>query len=226
MAISLTSDQKTSLREDPLGIFLCVDLFLDAGTQRFWDGPETTAIGGNTYVATGGYAGASAVSQIADLGASGVELSLDASALLNAAGDPTDPAYFISQIIAAGGYRQRRQEWNYSIWNGKTGVHIFQRRCFTGVIDQMVIRQAASGTARLVVRGESLTLRYGQRIGRVRNHEDQQELYPGDDFFKLCSGSIATEKNIIWGGKTASTKGSAAAGGAVGGGLIIRSQQQ
>jgi len=203
LAFPLSSGQRSALRGN-VGVFLCVDLFLDSGLCSFWDGPENVIIGERTYVATGAYAGATAASSGAHMSAQGVQLSLDASRLLADAADETDPAYFLSTIISEGGYRQRRVEMAYSVWSADPIAHVMQRRCFTGLIDQMEIREAPGGDdgrgqSILLVRCESLALRYGQRVGRTRSHEDQQEIYPGDDFFKAASGSIATERNLMWG---------------------------
>lgn len=208
MAVPLTSGQRDALRSGPLALYLCVDLFLDGGTQRFWDGPENAVISGDSYLSIGAYAGASVVSQGADLGGNGIELTLDATKLLGAAADVSDPAYFLSTIISAGGYRQRPMRLSFSFWNADTGAHILQLRKFTGVIDQMQIDDkpatgSGEGRALLVIKCESLTLRYGQRTGRVRSHADQQEIWPGDDFFKLCAGSVATERSLNWGHKAA-----------------------
>ncbi|MDX2277711.1 MAG: hypothetical protein NW206_19850 [Hyphomonadaceae bacterium] len=203
MALALTTAQRNALRSGPLALYLCCDLELDSGTERFWDGPEDATIDGDTFLAIGAFASASSVSMGLDLGGGGVELMLDATKLLDAAANPTDPAYFLSTIISNGGYRQRPMHLYYSFWNASTGLHILQVRAFTGLIDQMTILQRPGadgrGQAILKVACESLTLRYGTRVGRVRSHADQQEIWPGDDFFKFCAGSVAQERNLDWG---------------------------
>lgn len=209
MAYPFTSPQKSALRSGPLALFLCVDLDLDSGTVRFWDGPENAEIDSEDYIAIGAYAGCSSVSMGADIGGAGVELTLDATKLLAAGSDITDPAYFLSTIISDGGYRQRPMRVYFSLWNAETGAHIRQVRRFTGLIDQMEIREEpaadGAGHAILKVRCESMTLRYGQRNGRVRGNEDQQEIYSGDKFFELCAGAVAMEKELRWGHKGATT---------------------
>lgn len=215
MSVPFTTDERLALREGAIALYLCLDLFLDSGQQSFWDGPEDVTISSRTYVAIGAYGGVSTVTMGADLGGGGIELVLDASKLLSDANDVTDPAYFLSTIISDGGYRQRRMELAYSIWNAETGAHIRNVRRFTGLIDQMEIREEPGGEeggrALLIVRCESLALRYGQRIGRVRSHEDQQEIWAGDDFFKYCAGSVAQERQLVW-GRGSSTTPAASAG--------------
>lgn len=212
MAVPLTTGQRNALRSGPLALYLCVELDLDSGTVRFWDGPDHVDIDGDTYYAIGAYAGCTTISMGADLGGQGIELTLDATKLLGDAGDVSDPAYFLSTIISDGGYRQRPMRAAYSFWNAQTGVHLLQIRKFTGLIDQMEIREEpggdGSGQALLKVRCESMTLRYGQRVGRIRGNEDQQEIFAGDEFFKLCAGSIATERELLWGHKGAKTPSS------------------
>lgn len=203
-----------ALRQGNVGVHAHVDLFLDAGTQSFWDGGESVTISTRTYVPIGGFGAASATSMSRGLGADGIQLTLDATRLLSAANDLTDPAYWLSQIIADGGYRQRRMEMFYSFWDHDSAALLFTRRVFTGVIDQMNSQQTPAqdgggGLAILVVNCENLALRFGQRVGRVRSHEDQQEIWPGDDGFKFVASTIAKEREIYWGrnGSTASSPG-------------------
>lgn len=211
--LTLTTDQKNTLLHGPVALFTCVDLHIDDGPYYFWDGPTNETIDGKAYLSLGGYAGVSAVAHSVDLGSSGVDLILDATRLLNDAGDPSDPGEWLATVIANGGYRQRRMYLYYSIWNASTGVHVLQRRALTGLIDQMRVRydpepRTGRGTAKLIVRCEDITLRYGQRLGRLRNHEDQSEIWGGtDDFFSMTSGAIIRERYLEWGKQDAATPG-------------------
>lgn len=202
--ISLTEDQLNTLIYGPAAMFQCVSLYIDDGPYHFWNGPNSHNIDGTDFLSVGGFGWVSPVAHSVDMGASGIELVLDATRLLKAANDLTDPGVWLSTVISNGGYRQRRMSMSYSIWNAKTGAHVMQRRGFTGVIEQMAIRYDPSprhglGNLKLAVRCEAITLRYGQRLGRIRSHEDQRELDPVDDFYLFCTGSVIRERTLQWG---------------------------
>lgn len=202
--ITLTETQLNTLRYGPAALFTCVSLFIDDGPYHFWNGPSNHDIDGTTFLSIGAFGWATAVGHSSDMAASGIELVLDATRILKAANDETDPGLWVATVIANGGYRQRRMNMAYSIWNADTGEHVMQRRTFTGVIDQMAIRYDPSpenglGACKLIVRCEAITLRYGQRLGRIRSHEDQREIAPTDDFYKFCTGSVIRERTLQWG---------------------------
>lgn len=225
--LTLTTDQLNTLRYGPAALFTCVDLHIDDGPYYFWDGPEAATIDAKAYLSLGGYAGVSTVIHGADLGSSAVDLILDASRLLSASNNPSDPANWLATVISNGGYRQRRMYMFYSIWNASTGVHVLQRRAMSGVIDQMRIRydpdaNSGKGSAKLVVRCEDISLRYGQRLGRLRNHEDQREIDPTDDFFKMTAGAIIRERTLQWGRAGEGSQPTTGGGGVLGGGVLNR----
>lgn len=209
--LTLTEDQLNTLIHGPVALFNCASFYIDDGPYHFWNGPGTKEIGGTTYLSIGGFGYVSAVGHSADMAASGIEFVLDATRLLKASNNLADPGNWLASVIANGGYRQRRMSMAYSLWNANTGAHLFQRRAFTGVIDQMAVRydpnpEKGMGNLKLIVRCEAITLRYGQRLGRIRSHEDQREIDPDDDFYKFCTGSIIRERSLQWGAADTQTQ--------------------
>ena len=201
MALPLTPAQRAALRRGAIGARALLDLYLASGRYSFWDGDEHESINGVTYVSAGAFATVSDISYGIDLGADGIEIAFDATRLLNASPDPFDPVKLLSTINAED-YHQKRAEMRLILFDTETREQILVVRSFTGVIDQMPIEETpgeGGSSAILIVKLESVARRYGRRVGRTRTHEDQQEIWPGDDFFKFVGSTIAKERQIYWG---------------------------
>ncbi len=207
MAVTLTSDQRAALRSGAIAIRTMVDLYLGSGRYSFWDGPAHQSFEGQTYLAAGALASVSTISFGSDLGAEGIEIVLDGSRLLGqGAGidvSPTDAAALLATIHDET-YHQRRIVVRFVFFAAETGAHVLTLPRFSGLIDQIEIRdepgnEDTPGRALMVMKCESVARRYGRREGRVRSHEDQNEIYLGDDFFKHTSASVSQERNLIWG---------------------------
>lgn len=202
MAVPLTSDQRAALRSGAIAIRLLIDFYLDSGRYSFWDDDSIAVFDGTTYYGVAAFGEISSVSLGIDLGAEDIEMRLDLTRLLNASDDPSDPANILAAIEQES-YQQRRTELRYAFFSAETGALIMTIRRFAGLIDQMGMQEEVEpdvpNRALLVVRCNSIARRYGRRTGRRRTHEDQQEIWPGDDFFKFVASTVNSEANLSWG---------------------------
>ncbi|MBI1188325.1 MAG: DUF2163 domain-containing protein [Alphaproteobacteria bacterium] len=201
MALNLTPDQRAALRGHALGIRALADVYLDSGRYSFWDGDAHLNLNGALYLAAGAFAGATHISYGADLGAEGLELTLDGTRLAALSPDPLDPAQILATIEEET-YQQRRVEVRFAFFSMETHALLFTLRRFAGVIDQIEQRTELSddGARRLlIVKCESVARRYGRRLGRTRSNEDQQAIFPGDEFFKYVVPAVTTQGSLYWG---------------------------
>lgn len=216
MALPLTPDQRQALR-GPVAIRILVDLYLDSGRYSFWDGDAHAAFNGATYLSAAAVGGVSPISLGQDLGAEGITLTLDGTRLLEIAGDPRDPAEVLGTFEDEN-YQQRAVDVSYAFFSMETQALILVQRRFAGLIDQAPIQERppgddGPGAVILTINCESLARRYGRRVGRLRSHDDQQEIWPGDDFYKFKASTLANERNLLWGRKGDPSQGGAFSGG-------------
>lgn len=213
MPVVLNDAQRESLRRQRLAIRTFVDFHLDSGRYSFWDGPEGhVEFDGGTYYNASDFGEIGSISMGTDLGAEGLELKLNGTKLQQNI-EGLDPATLFGTLEDET-YQMRRVDIRFGFFDCDSGELIFLMRRFAGVIDQA--RQveeidAASGTAQsfLIIALESLARRYGVRVGRTRSNDDQQEIWPGDTFFKFTASSVAKGNSIPWGraGPKAPTSG-------------------
>lgn len=214
MAIPLTADQRAALRGHAIAIRTLIDIYLDSGRYSFWDGGENFTYDGATYVDASAFASVSAISAGQDLGAEGVTLTLNGTKLLEAAGDPSDPAAILGTIENEI-YQLRRVEIRFAFFSAETGELLLVVRRYAGLIDQARQEEEMGEGAvasLLVLAVESIVRRYGRRGGRTRSHEDQQEIWLGDTFFKYTASAVGRAGTLFWGRKP---PGSGAVSGAV-----------
>lgn len=222
MAVTLTEAQRAALRGHAIGLRVLVDLYFGSGRYSFWDGAEHYTIDGVQYLAAGAFASVSAISYGQDLGAEGIEIILDGTRLLAGSAEEGDPAAVLASIHSET-YHQQRVDVRFAFFSAETGELILTLRRFAGLIDQAEIKEVPAGDegpggAFLVLKCESIARRYGRREGRTRSHEDQSEIWAGDEFFKFCSASVAGETRLQWGRQPASSLVSGNVGGGSGGG--------
>jgi hypothetical protein len=220
MAVALTTEQRTALQGPAIAIRVLADFYLGSGRYSFWDGVEHMSIGGQEYLAAGAFASITPISFGSDLGAEGIEITLDATRLLSGTEDASDPAELLATIHEEA-YHPKRVEVRFAFFSAETGELVLSLKRFAGIIDQIEIREVppssdGPGAALMVMRCESVARRYGRREGRTRSHEDHQEIWPGDDFYKFMSASVTAERRILWGRQA--TPGSTNVGGGGGGG--------
>lgn len=203
MAIPLTADQRAALRGHAISVRTLIDIYLDSGRYSFWDGGETLTYDGADYLDASAFGSVSAISSGSDLGAEGIELTLNGTKLLEASGDPSDPAAILGTIEDEI-YQLRRVEVRFAFFSAETGALLLVVRRYAGLIDQARQEEVMSegGVAALLVLAvESIVRRYGRRGGRTRSHEDQQEIWAGDTFFKFTASATAKTGSLFWGRK-------------------------
>lgn len=215
MPVALTADERAALRRPRLAVRVLIDLYLDSGRASFWDGGEHWAYDGTTYYAVSEFGEVSAISMGLDLGAEGIELRLSGTKLKQASIDPLDPGALFGTIEEED-YQLRRVNVRYAFFDPDAGADAEAALLLiipghAGLIDQ--IRQVEeiseeSGEAEdwLIVSCESVARRYGVRTGRTRSHEDQQEIWPGDTFFKFTAPTTAKQGSLWWGRKAPITR--------------------
>lgn len=208
MAVTLTDAQREKLR-GPIAVRTLIDFYLDSGRYSFWDGDGHWNYDGTRYLAAGAFASISPISLGKDLGAEGLEAVLDGTRMLEGAElDPNDVAAVLGSIEAEQ-YHLRRTtvRWAFfSVDAGEYGELVLVLSRHRGLIDQMrqEERKADDGYSSfqaLVAAIESVARLYGKRGGRLRTNEDQQEIWPGDTFFKFTPSSVEQQGTLSWGHK-------------------------
>lgn len=202
MALTLTADQIAYLRSNGVALRTLLDFYLDSGRFSFWDGDEEWTFDATDYVPVADLVSVDAIRMGTDLGAEGVQIVLNGSKLQEASPDPLDPGALFGTITTEN-YQQRRMEIRYAFFNALTGALLFTKRRFAGLIETIrqveTIDDGGAAQSLLVVNCESIARRYGKRVGRTRSHEDQQEIWPGDTFFKFTADTVASQGDIWWG---------------------------
>lgn len=221
MAITLTSEQRALLASGAVAIRTLVDFHLDSGRFSFWDGDFNWEFDGQTYIAASDFGEVSGVSMGKDLGAEGVELRLNGTKLQEASPDPLDPGALFG-TISEENYQLRRVDIRFAFFNPETGELVLLVRRYAGFIDQ--IRQVEEVgddgkiTAWLIISLESIVRRYSVRGGRTRSHDDHQDIWPGDTFFKFTASAVAKQGTLYWGRKPPRTYNGNTHNGAITGG--------
>jgi len=202
MPITLTADQRAALRRNAIGVRTLMDIYLDSGRYSFWDGWRNWTYGGAAYLAAAEFCEMSAIQTGQDLGAEGITVKLNGTKLLDGVPGGGDPGALFGQIEAET-YQLRRVNIQFAFIDAETRALLFVIRRYSGLIDQF--RQSeemgADGRAQaiLTMSLESVARRYGNRGGRTRSHEDQNEIWPGDTGLKFVSASIAGAGAVYWG---------------------------
>lgn len=214
MAITLTTQQRALLRSGALAARCLIDFHLDSGRQSYWDGDEPMDFDGTTYVPASDFGEITAISLGLDLGAEGMEVRLNGTKLHEASPDPLDPGALFGTIEGEN-YQLRRVDIRFAFFSAETGELVLLIRRFAGFIDQIQQKEEIGDDGRmtewLIVKLESIARRYGVRGGRTRSHDDQQDIWPGDTFFKFTADSSSKAGTLFWG------RGNSKAGGGGGG---------
>lgn len=207
MPITLTDAQRAALSANQVAVRALLDLHLDSGRYSFWDGPEHWAFDGTTYYAAGDFGEISSISMGQDLGAEGIEVRLNGTRMLASSSVAFDPIDLFGSIERET-YHLRPLNVSFAFFDTTTWAPMFTLRRFTGLIDQIrqteEIEDSSSAQlpeAVLVIAAESVARRYGERSGRVRSHEDQSEIHPGDEFFKYTNPTVGRQGSLWWGRK-------------------------
>lgn len=203
MPVPLTDEERATLASGALAIRTLVDFHFDSGRVSFWDGDAPYTIGGQEYLPIGDYGEIGEISMGADLGAEGVELKLNGTKLIEDSPDLTDPGALFGEIEDET-YQMRRVDIRFAFFSTTTGALVFSVKRYAGLIDQIrQVEELSDAMDRaeewLIVALESVARRYGQRNGRTRSNEDQQAIFPGDEFFLFTSPSVARQGSLTWG---------------------------
>lgn len=201
MAIPLNDEQRALLRSGAVGVRTLIDFHLDSGRQSYWDGEANAEFEGQTYIAASEFGEVGPISMGKDLGAEGVEVKLNGTKLLEAAGGG-DPAELFGTITTEN-YQMRRVDISFAFFDANYQLVLLVRR-FAGYIDQIrQVEEVGNGkiTSWLIVSLESIARRYLIRGGRTRSNDDQQEIWPGDTFFSRVAPTIAKQGTLYWGRK-------------------------
>lgn len=202
MPIPLSPEQRALLSSGPLAIRTLIDFHLDSGRYSFWDGDKAAVFEGATYIPASEFGEIGAVSLGKDLGAEGIELRLNGTRLLEAAPEFGDPGRLFGSVENED-YQLRRVDIRFAFFHGETGAVALLVRRYAGFIDQIrQVEQVGDDgeiTAWLIVSLESIARRYLVRGGRTRSHDDQQDIWPGDDGFKFTASSVLKQGTLYWG---------------------------
>lgn len=217
MPIPLTEAQREVLRSGAVVVRTLIDFHLDSGRYSFWDGEGNVAFDGTTYLAASEFGEVSAISLGQDLGAEGVEVSLNGTALAEASPDPLSPGALFGTVENEN-YQLRRADIRFAFFHAETGELILLHRRFGGFIDQLRQVEEVSGERMvewLRCSLESIARRYLVRGARTRSHDDQQDIWTGDEGFKFTASAIMKQGTLYWGRRPPRSGGG---GGGTGGG--------
>ncbi len=166
-----------------------VKLEFDSGDVCLWTGLGPMEFGGDTYTGAGDLGEINGVSEDAELGRTGVELSIRGM-----------PAEFVA--IALGEDFTGRRATIYQGYLNQTTMQLVDDPfiLFRGRMDSAEILQG--GTFSVSVFVESRFAAWDRPLVRRYNNGDQQSRYPGDKGLEFVEQT--TDKQILWGTKVAS----------------------
>lgn len=140
---------------------------------------------GNLYLALGDFAGYEGLSEQADRHVSTVRLSVSGVT-----------QQWISRVLTKQ-YRGRRVVVRSAVFNAAWQVVVTPVPKMDGVMDRVALQEdPEKGTSVLVIDALNDPRPFDQTAGRHTNHEEQQQYYPGDGFFKRTA--LASRK-LSWG---------------------------
>lgn len=202
MPISISPEQRALLRSGALSVRTLIDFYLDSGRYSFWDGDENWTFDGAQYLAASQFGEIGVISTGQDLGAEGLEVRLNGTALLEANPDAGDPAALFGTFEQEN-YVMRRVDIRFAFFHAETGALVLLIRRYAGYVDQArqveEIGDDGRVTSWLVIALESIARRYGVRGARTRSHDDQQEIWPGDEGLKYTANAVLRQGSFYWG---------------------------
>ncbi|WP_127078343.1 hypothetical protein [Rhodomicrobium lacus] len=158
---------------------------LGGGNYGFWDDVYDVNVDGRTYIGGAGRFSISAFSSVADMSVRGVDVvfsGVDTQALI---------------MTETEHYHQRPVTVSVAFLDIETMAFLAVRRWFTGVVDQIVRREQADGTATLTVKAEPVSRELTRTGARVRSDADQRLINANDGFYKQVSAAVS--QTIVWG---------------------------
>lgn len=230
MALNLTTEQRALLRRPDLRFRLLTTWYMDDGTHRLCEDVEDITIDGVTWL------GASALASVTEIksGSGGtaaepIKFIIDGTRMFQAGFE--DPAEFFRTILSVP-LSNRLVDLELAIAGSDSETYTLKLPLFSGKINyaKMVDPAIKLGSGEqpqpnLEILLDSLAMRYSWVTGRVRNHQDQLEIDPTDNFFSFTHGNLRNEQLLYWGKKApngqsytqTSGLGGSGSGGATGG---------
>lgn len=214
MPIPLTPSQREALRGQ-IKVRTLIDFYLDSGRYSFWDGDGNVDFDGTTYLAAAEFGEISSISLGQDLGAEGIEISLNGTALVEASPAASNAAALFGSVETEN-YQMRRVEIRFAFFSAETDELVLLVKRFAGFIDQMrQVEEFADGVATEWLRCalESIARRYSVRGARTRSNDDQLDIWASDEGFKFTASAISKQGTLYWGRRGPRTGGGGGGGG-------------
>lgn len=197
MSRTLPTGMATALASGSVELFYGVEMLFDSGALRFWTGYGERTINGQTYTGTGALMNIDGISEVADLSAVGITVTLSG----------------ISSSIISLALQENYQGRVARVYFGVNGV-TDAVEVFSGLMDVMVIQHSGETvTVELSIESKLVTL---QRAN-LRRYTRQNHIlrHPGDTFFNYVTK--LQDKEVVWGRATSASSSSSGQTGSTGG---------
>ena len=180
-----TKGSVTEFANDSLYPFLALEIELDSGIIRLWNGYDDLEIDGESYIGAGTLLQISAVEETGEIAAKGVTMTL--------AGLSTE----IISLALAENYQNRTARVYVGAITEAGEVQSSQ--IFAGRLDVMTIEESGELTA-ITITAENRLIDLERPRSRRYTSEDQKALYPGD--LGLDYVNDLQDKVLDWGRPT------------------------
>ena len=175
----------SEFNESSLEPFVAIDLALDSGSVRLWNGYTDLDIGGDTFVGSGSFLSVSSVEETAEIAARGITMTLSGM-----------DASLISLALAEN-YQNRAARVYLGAIQSNGTIQSYQ--VFGGRLDVMTIEESGE-TATISVTAENRLIDLERPRVRRFTSEDQKALFPGD--LGLDFVNDLQDKTLDWGKST------------------------
>jgi len=183
MSRTVPSALLSALAQSEVQPYYAVELAFDSGTVRLWTGYGDRTIESNTYVGAGSLLNIQGLSEVADLSAKAITISLS--------GVATD----LVSLALQEPYQRRRCRVLFGVTNITDIVEVF-----AGSVNTMPIED--SGETSTIVATVDSKLVETEKASNLRyTSETQKARYAGDTFFDYVSAIQDAE--VVWGRSSA-----------------------
>ncbi len=181
MSRTLPAGMIAALSGESITIFYAVELMFDSGAMRIWTGYGDKTINGETYVGGGGLLNIEGITEVADLTAAGITVSLVGI-----------PATMLSLALTEP-YQGREARIYFGVEGVTDALEIF-----SGLMDVMTIEHSGESVrVSMAIESKLVTLqRPNVRRYTSANHKLR---YPTDTFFDYVTD--LQDKEVVWGRK-------------------------
>lgn len=181
MSRTLPSGMAAALAQESVTLFYAIELLFDSGAVRIWTGYGDKIINGQTYTGAGILLNIDGIAEVADLSASGINITLSA----------------ISSSVISLALQENYQGRVARVYFGVDGV-ANALEVFSGFMDVMTIEHSGE-TIRVTLSVESKLVTLQRPNTRRYTSENHQIRHPGDTFFDHVTK--LQDKEIVWGRK-------------------------